>query len=74
MADQLWVLPVVSGAEVCTGTFCPSCSAVMVKLTIGGLHDQGAVTLPDILCCPDCFDPQQVVAEWRTQVQGRPDV
>lgn len=70
MADRMWVLPVVTGAEVDTATFCPDCSALMVRLTIGGLHDTGVADLPPILICPDCFDVQRVVAEWRAKVQG----
>lgn len=70
MAD-LEVLAVVTGAEVDTANTCPSCAALMVKLAITGMHPDGLVELPPIHCCPDCFDPQQVVAEWRAKMQGR---
>lgn len=68
-ADSLWVSPVVSGAEVDPTETCTSCSALMVRLSIGGLHDGGVIDLPPILLCPDCFSPERAVAEWRKQVQ-----
>lgn len=67
MAD-IEVTAVVTGAEVDPKATCPSCAALMVTLTVGGLHDSGVVDLPPILLCPDCFDPQRVVAEWREQL------
>jgi hypothetical protein len=62
------VTPIVTGATVTTRT-CDNCAALMVSLTVGGLHEDGVAQLPPILCCPDCFDPKQVVAEWREQVR-----
>lgn len=72
VTDSIWVSPVVSGAEVETPpTTCPDCSALMVRLAVCGMHDDGVAVLPSILLCPDCFDVQQVVAAWRAKVQGR---
>jgi len=71
MSDRMWVSPVVSGAEVDPNETCTSCAALMVRLSIGGLSDGGVLDLPPILLCPDCYNPQQVVAEWRAKVQGR---
>lgn len=69
MADSIWVEPAVTGAEVDTTRTCGDCAALMVRLSIVGVHDDGTVDLPPILLCPDCFDVQQVVAEWREQVR-----
>ena len=71
MDDRIWVDPVVTGAVVDQAHTCDSCAALMVRLTVSGLHEDGAVKLPDILICPDHFDVQQVVAEWRAKVQKR---
>lgn len=71
MGDRMWVAPVVSGAEVDPTETCTLCAACMVRLAIGGLHDDGVVDLPPILICPDCYNPQQVVAEWRAKAQGK---
>jgi hypothetical protein len=70
-ADRMWVSPVVRGAEVDPTQTCDSCAALMVRLSITGLHDDGLVDLPPILCCPDCFDPKRAVDEWRAKVQGK---
>ena len=64
------VSPVITGAEVDPKATCPDCAALLVTLTVGGLHDTGVVNLPSIHCCPDCFDPKLVVAEWREQVRN----
>ena len=69
MADRIWVSPTVSGADVDPTDTCTSCAALMVRLSITGLHEDGLVDLPPILICPDCFNVQQVVAEWRAKVQ-----
>lgn len=71
MADTWWVNPIVTGAEVDPTETCHSCAALMVRLTVGGLGDDGVVELPSILLCPDCFVPSQVVDEWRSKVRGR---
>lgn len=68
MAD-IEVLAVVTGGKVDTANICPSCAALMVVLTVTGMHPDGIVNLPAIHCCPDCYDPKQVVAEWREQVR-----
>lgn len=69
---DIWLDPVVTGAEVDPHEFCTSCSAHMVRLTVSGLGDEGVAELPSILLCPDHFNPQQVVAEWRERVsKGR---
>lgn len=70
VTDSIWVSPVVSDAEVDPTETCTSCAALMVRLSIAGLHADGVAELPPILCCPDCFDVQQVVAEWRAKVRG----
>jgi hypothetical protein len=67
--DTVWVEPVVTGAEVDTAHTCDSCAALMVRLTIHGYNEDGAVQLPDILICPDHYDVQQVVADWRAEVR-----
>lgn len=70
MADSINVTPVVTGAEVDPRhTTCDQCAALMVSLTVGGLHESGVVDLPPILICPDCVNAQQVVDEWREQVR-----
>jgi len=70
MADPIYVYPVVQSAQVDTAYTCDSCGALMVRLSVGGLHDLGAVQLPDILICPDCLDPARAVDEWRAKVRG----
>ena len=68
MTDSTWATPVVTGAEVePPPTTCPDCSALMVRLTV--MHEDGVADLPPVLCCPDCFDVQQVVADWRERVR-----
>lgn len=69
--QQVWVYPVVTGAQVDGLRTCESCSALMVRLTVGGLGDDGAIQLPDILICPDHFDVVRVVDEWRARVQRK---
>lgn len=59
----------VTGADVDPTETCTSCAALMVRLSITGMHEDGLVTLPPILCCPDCFDPRRAVAEWRERVR-----
>ena len=47
MTDSIWVTPVVTGAEVETPpTPCPDCSALIVRLTVRGLHEDGLAALP----------------------------
>lgn len=69
MADSIWVRPIVASAEVDTSEMCDSCSALMVRLSISGLHEDGVAELPSILLCPDCVNVSAVVDEWRVKVR-----
>ena len=64
---EIEVTGVVSSARFQTDTLCPHCSAPMVELHVGGIHDGGVVELPDLTICLDCGNPAEAVRLWRAQ-------